>query len=109
MERHKFYKIIDDLTDHWYIDTIEPVTSKVKRVDGTVVSGPRPRSSAGDREGPNDTGWVQVVKWQPRPSYCPICQETVENAQQTINLRTGRTKCESCDQRKFRYSGEKTV
>ncbi len=104
MERDKFYKIIDELSSQWYIDTIEPVSSAVRKKDGTVIKGSRPRFNARDREGPNYTGWVQVVNWQPRKSYCGECQQVVEDHRQTINLRTGKRKCEGCDLRRTRFS-----
>lgn len=105
MERKKFYQIIDNLSEQWYIDTVEPVTSAVRRKDGTVVKGIRLRTEAKDREGPNFTGWAQVIKWQPRKTICGDCQRVVEDQKQTIDLRTRKTKCETCDLRKVRFSG----
>lgn len=104
MERKKFFQIIDNLAADWYIDTAEPVTSKVRRSDGTVVSGARPPERAKDWEGPNWTGPAQIVEWQPRKSYCIQCQRVVDNHLETIDLRKGKTKCHNCDQRITRYS-----
>lgn len=93
MERNKFHQIIDSLAANWYIDTAEPVVSRVRRKDGTYAEGRRAPERAKDWEGPNWTGVVQIVNWQPRTRYCEQCGEIVSNVSQNIDLKKQRVKC----------------
>lgn len=95
MEKTRFYQIIDDLAAQWYIDTQEPVTSAVRKKDGTVVKGARLRERR-ESEIPNWTGWVNVVQWQERPQTCGQCGQAVPNPYQHIDLRKNTYRCDIC-------------
>ena len=97
MERKQFFQIIDQLAANWYIDTIEPATNTVVRADGSVVSGARQREMAKDREGPNWSGWVNIMNWQPNITHCHRCQTAVPNCTQSIDLKKRKVKCYGAD------------
>ena len=100
MDKHKFFKIVDELASNWYIDSEEPVTSKVKLKDGTVLTGMRQRQPSKDKQGPNWTGWAHIISWQPVKSYCAQCQEVTENPVHQINLISKAVKCYTCKHKK---------
>lgn len=103
MDKHEFYKKIDNLASEWYIDTVEPVSSRVRKKDGTMVTGTRQPERGKEWTGPNWTGWAQVISWQPNKSQCQFCQQTVDDAYQTINLRTGHYSCDRCGIKKGNF------
>jgi hypothetical protein len=96
MDRKKFYKIIDDLTEGWYIDATPPL----KGTWATKVNpkgGPRRKTNQkGEENEINETsGEVQVLKWADRTEFCVQCSKPCKNKVEQINLNNGQIKC-SC-------------
>lgn len=100
MERKRFFQIIDGLAANWYIDTTEPVTSPVRRKDGTVVKGRRLPERAQDWTGPNWTGPAQIIEWQPRDGECIICEQIIKDPEHLINYKYKNIKCKTCGKEK---------
>jgi hypothetical protein len=96
MERIRFYKKIDQLAEHWYIDANKPVKGVgYVRKDGS--KGPRRKTNLKGEETPiNETsGEVQVMKWAHEEQFCQNCCKMVKDRVEQINLNNKTVKC-SC-------------
>jgi hypothetical protein len=96
MERTKFYKIIDGLTEGWYIDAHEPVkgTWASKIHDKGVVR--RKTNQRGEENEVNTTnGCVQILAWAKPSQMCVQCCKFVEDKREIINLKKSQISC-SC-------------
>jgi hypothetical protein len=96
MDRKKFYKIIDDLTEQWYVDANAPV----KGVWASKLhpkGDPRRKTNSKGLENPinESSGEVQIIKWAARTEFCVQCSKPCNNKVEQINLHNGQIKC-SC-------------
>ena len=96
MEQKKFYQIIDQYAEHWYIDANAPIKGVWASSRHPKGTPHRKTNSKGEEYEPNlTTGEVQVLKWQPREQMCLQCCKMTENKREEINLKNGQVKC-SC-------------
>lgn len=97
MERQKFYTIIDQCAEDWYIDATAPVKGKWGSAIHKKNSGPRKKTNYKGEENPiNETsGEVHVLKWIKQEQMCLQCCKMVAGKTEDINLKNGQVKC-SC-------------
>ena len=97
MERKKFYTIIDQCAEDWYIDVNPPIKGKWGSAIHQKNSGPRRKTNYSGKENePNtSTGEVQIMKWACKQQMCLQCCKMVEGKREEINLPKGQVKC-SC-------------
>lgn len=96
MDKNKFYKIIDELTEGWYIDATPPI----KGTWATKIhpkGQPRRKTNQKGEEYEINTssGEVQIIKWAKREQMCLECCKMVCDKAEEINLDKGTVKC-SC-------------
>lgn len=99
MDKKQFERIITDLTEDWLYDTVEPIRGTFKRANGTKSTPGRRTTHDGEEREANPTGSVQIVKWEPRTSYCRRCDREVENQEEEINVVKRTVKCLTCKQK----------
>jgi hypothetical protein len=97
MEKKQFYKKIDELTEHWYIDANKPVKGTFATTKHPKGQGPRRKTNAKGEENPinNSSGEVQIIRWAHCEQFCQNCCKMVENKIEEINLEKKIIKC-SC-------------
>jgi hypothetical protein len=96
MERKQFYKKIDQLAEHWYVDANRPPKGVgYVRKDGS--KGPRRKTNIRGEENPinESSGEVQIVKWAKKSEFCVQCSKPCQGKVEEINLKKGQIKC-SC-------------
>ena len=96
MEQKKFYKIIDELTEQWYIDASPPVKGVWASKLHPKGTPHRKTNSKGQEYEINTTsGEVQILQWLKREQMCLQCCKMTCNKIEEINLKVGQIKC-SC-------------
>ena len=96
MDKNKFYKKIDELTEQWYIDASPPVKGVWASKLHPKGTPHRKTNSKGEEYEINTTsGEVQILQWIKREQMCLECCKMVCDKVEEINLEKGLVKC-SC-------------
>jgi hypothetical protein len=103
MDKKKFEQILDQHTDDWLYDSVEPVRGKhriVRNGQACDPTGPKRRTlHNGELRENNETGSVQIVTYKVRYTQCQRCDETVADHTETVDLHKQQIKCNTCGQR----------